>query len=310
MAGEILDAVEREYEKTREKNAAIANRNRLTALKIEGYKEIEDRLKELAPAIARAEFFDEDAVTAETLKKERSELEKKRAALLKKAGLNVSDLQTKFNCVYCKDTGYVKGLPCRCFNEKWKKYTFAELGIQPMTELTFENDTAPKSFALSKLYCKMREFTQMFPNTKTKNFLFTGTTGCGKTYLASIVAGELSKKGYNAVLITSMALNRLFFKMHTSRPSERPDYMGILTDCDLLVIDDLGAENLYTNVTGEYLYALISERHSYGKHTIITTNLTTNELIIRYGDRFFSRITEKGISSVVSFDETNMRAQK
>ena len=56
--------------------------------------------------------------------------------------------------------------------------------------------------------------------------------------------------------------------MHLSSFSERIDYLSALIDCDFLVIDDLGTENIYTNVTIECLLALVSERLAKKKHTI------------------------------------------
>ena len=49
--------------------------------------------------------------------------------------------------------------------------------------------------------------------------------------------------------------------------------------CDLLIIDDLGTEPTYKNVTKEYLYIVISERLKNNLNTIINTILGLNQIL-------------------------------
>ena len=59
---------------------------------------------------------------------------------------------------------------------------------------------------------------------------------------------------------------------------------------DLLIIDDLGTE-LTNQFVASQLFSLLNERHMSKKATIISTNLSLEELRNRYSDRIFSRIT-------------------
>lgn len=68
---------------------------------------------------------------------------------------------------------------------------------------------------------------------------------------------------------------------------EKLQYLEPLIDCDLLIIDDLGTEPLYRNVSGEYLYTIINERKITKKHTLISTNLSLDDILNRYGERIF-----------------------
>lgn len=61
-------------------------------------------------------------------------------------------------------------------------------------------------------------------------------------------------------------------------------------NCDLLIIDDLGTEMTNTFVASQ-LFSCLNERHLRQKATIISTNLSLEELRDRYSDRVFSRIT-------------------
>ena len=96
-------------------------------------------------------------------------------------------------------------------------------------------------------------------------------------------------------------------KYHTSFSSDRNLYLDIVNTCDFLVIDDLGAEPVLQNVTNEYLLGIITERLRQGKHTVVTTNLTPEEIQEKYNDRIFSRLTEKKFSRAVEFPEDNLR---
>ena len=58
-------------------------------------------------------------------------------------------------------------------------------------------------------------------------------------------------------------------------------------NCDLLIIDDLGTEMTNTFVASQ-LFSCLNERHLRQKATIISTNLSLEELRDRYSDRVFS----------------------
>ena len=63
-----------------------------------------------------------------------------------------------------------------------------------------------------------------------------------------------------------------------------------LYNCELLVIDDLGTERFNSFVASE-LFSCINERDNRKKSTIITTNLSLENLQSIYSERIFSRVT-------------------
>ena len=83
-----------------------------------------------------------------------------------------------------------------------------------------------------------------------------------------------------------------------------------MIDADLLVIDDLGTEPLYKNVTIEYLLSLISNRLENNKHFIITTNLSSAELIERYNERLISRLSDKTKNLHIPFKTKDFRTKR
>ena len=73
------------------------------------------------------------------------------------------------------------------------------------------------------------------------------------------------------------------------------------------MIDDLGTEPVLKNVTLEYLYLILNERLTSNKATVITTNLDLNGIINRYGERIYSRITNKSNTFVCRFTGADLR---
>ena len=64
---------------------------------------------------------------------------------------------------------------------------------------------------------------------------------------------------------------------------------GLIRDCELLIIDDLGTE-LNNSMTNMELFRCLDERLKRGQSTVISTNLSPNELRDTYADRIVSRI--------------------
>ncbi len=71
-------------------------------------------------------------------------------------------------------------------------------------------------------------------------------------------------------------------------------YNKELFDCDLLIIDDLGTE-YPTNVISSVFFSLLNGRNMAQKSTIISTNLSFEDVSNRYSDRSFSRIMQNYI---------------
>jgi hypothetical protein len=81
-------------------------------------------------------------------------------------------------------------------------------------------------------------------------------------------------------------------------------------DCDLLVIDDLGAESAsFTNLdkAREALFMILDTRMTACRPTIVTTNLTYEELVARYGSRISERLTAPQLAVLVGLVTPNLR---
>ena len=77
--------------------------------------------------------------------------------------------------------------------------------------------------------------------------------------------------------------------------------------CDLLIVDDLGTE-MPGQFTTAALYSLINDRILAGRPTIISTNLTSEEIAQRYNRQIASRL--RGSYNRVSFLGDDIRIVK
>lgn len=117
---------------------------------------------------------------------------------------------------------------------------------------------------------KARAYAKRFVETGGKldyGLLFFGKPDSGKTFLSCCIANEALDAG-KSVIMRSMP------QLLVQRDDSMLDR---LLRCDLLVIDDLGAERS-TSYGQEYVYAVVDGRYSSKKPMIVSTNLTREEL--------------------------------
>ena len=112
---------------------------------------------------------------------------------LKALGLPEDDLELKYRCPVCKDTGYVGDAParfCECFETRLRARRHEDGSMAGTDEQNFERfdlNRFPEEggqraqMALARRLCE--EYADRFPETRYRNLLLTGAGGLGKTYL-------------------------------------------------------------------------------------------------------------------------------
>ena len=75
----------------------------------------------------------------------------------------------------------------------------------------------------------------------------------------------------------------------------------------MLLLDDLGTEPVYQNITLEYLYQLIDTRQRAGLATFYSTNFTEEELRTHYNERIASRLLDVRSVDVIPFEGVDVR---
>lgn len=154
----------------------------------------------------------------------------------------------------------------------------------------------------ARAYIAQFNFKQEYP----RGLLMMGNVGCGKSHLAVAILRGVIGKGYSGLYYNSPDLMRdiraTFVK--DSEVSE-DDLLEEVTTTDLLVFDDVGAENV-TGFVLDRFYLIINERYEGCKPVIITTNLDVETMSNRLGKRILSRIWEM-CETFGPFPETDWR---
>lgn len=121
-----------------------------------------------------------------------------------------------------------------------------------------------------------------------QSLLLRGPTGTGKTHVSLAIARTAAEKGCSVVYGPAQQLLRQLENEHFGRMAG--DSAETLEACDLLILDDLGTE-FSSPFTVSCIYNIINGRMLAGRSTVVSTNLSQQELLARYGEQTTSRIT-------------------
>lgn len=208
------------------------------------------------------------------------------------------------HCPDCRDTGYVNGRRCHCFEQAAINLVYTQSNLKEILERenfsTFSFDyysaddinpaTGRSSLETAKdAVAKCHDFIDHFDSTFSNLYLY-GDTGIGKTFLSNCIAKELLDRGHSVIYFTAFQLFDILSKGVFKRDEEALLSHRNIFDCDLLIIDDLGTE-LSNSFTTSQLFLCINERILRQKSTIISTNLGMNQLADIYSERVLSRIS-------------------
>lgn len=246
-----------------------------------------------------------EASDTNDLHKQLNEISDKKKNLLISAGFAPDYLEPVYECINCQDTGYVNGEKCTCFKQAAINLLYKQSNIQHklqhenFNKLSFKwysKDYVDRTTGLTPLDNAKKvvnicmEYVKDFPCGD--NLLFYGDTGVGKTFLSNCIAKEILDNAHSVLYMTAIDLFEYFAKSMDSYDTsyEDKETCNQILDCDLLIIDDLGTElsNAFTN---SKLFYCINSRLIAKKSTIISTNLSLEELMRNYSERIFSRIT-------------------
>ena len=243
-----------------------------------------------------------------------SALREEKTALLKKYGYPEDYCDVKYECPLCSDTGYVGTTMCSCFKRKLVLLGYESSGIgalirrQSFDNLSFEyyKDSQESLSLMRQNYDIIFRYATSFSSNTTQNLLLMGGTGLGKTHLSSAMAKLIIDRGYD-VLYESAPNIFSDFETERFKRDEDDNRSQRYFDAELLIIDDLGVEST-TQYTLSCLYNIINTRINSGRPTVISTNLTPNDLIKRYTDRITSRLI--GEYMTLRFEGKDIRLQK
>ena len=234
------------------------------------------------------------------IKEEITDLRAKKYEMLVSHGYNPDYLNLHYNCPKCKDTGFIGIDKCSCFKSKLMKLYYKDSDLEEAVKTNnFKNFNinlysnhklnderyTPRKNIEDILEYITGEYLPNFKNSNT-NLLFYGNSGTGKTFLSWCIAKELLDKGFLVVYKTSDDLLRALKDIKFNNDT---DLENLLINCDLLIIDDLGSEQI-TDFSSTELFTLINKKILKNKKMLISTNLSLPLISKRYSERISSRI--------------------
>ena len=222
-------------------------------------------------------------------------------------------------CDRCGGVGYIGSQMCSCLQELCRQEQKKELTLLTCGDGSFRDfrlDYYPDTpipggnvtvrALMQKTYQDCRAYAENF-GADSQNLLFSGDTGLGKTFLSACIARTVADKGYSVVYESAVHLFDKMEKARFSADEEAERKTQSYTECDLLIVDDLGTEIAGQFVTTA-LYTLINDRLLSGKATIISTNLTSEDMNKRYSPQILSRL--RGSYRRVAFVGDDIRMLK
>ena len=311
----IREEYSRKYLEVQE--AASKRREEIHAILPE-VKEIDSQLSDMGLRIMQAALQSEDYQAALAEIEEQSHaLEQRRAEVLTRNGFPADYTAPRYECAACGDTGYIDYKMCDCMRKKLILAGYESSGIGTlMQSQSFENFSLDYYKADHMTYLLMqsnleraKEYAGSFHPAKSENLAMFGGTGLGKTHLSTAIAREVIEGGWDVVYVSCVDMFADYEAQRFGNSTGTPTGADLsrYTECDLLIIDDLGTE-LTNQFTTSCLYGLLNTRLNRHLPVILSTNLETDEFRKRYWDRITSRVL--GNFTVMPFKGTDIRRQK
>ncbi|MCR5357529.1 MAG: ATP-binding protein [Lachnospiraceae bacterium] len=294
------DEIMRAFENNRNVNRHLLTQRRDEVYdKIPEYKALDSKVADISLELGK-KLLDGDAGALVSLREEIKGITERKKELLVNGGFSADYLEPIYTCKECKDTGYVDGARCRCLKQAVIRHLYAQSNIENVLKkenfstLTYDLYDDTEIPVMEGIIESCKAFVRDF-DSEYANLLFYGGVGVGKTFLTNCIAKELLEQGHSVLYFTAFQLFDTLAKyaFRSGEVSENIDRVHEdIFDCDLLIIDDLGTELANSFVLSQ-LFLIINERDLRSRSTIISTNLSIEELSERYSERTFSRIYGK-----------------
>lgn len=295
-----LDAAQKELANRRKINLGLEEKRRgEISAKHPEYEKLEQSLAATMSDAVNTIINKSPIDRVEDIFKVNHAIRKQMDELLEIGGYPADYLDRIYTCNICKDTGNTGSEWCECLCRLTNELAAAELNANaPLDKCSFNNfdltrypdepdgelGSLREMMQMNFEYCK--RFAEDF-SERGSGILMIGDTGLGKTHLSLSIARTLIEKGFCVAYGSVPELVRRIQNEQFGRAEG--DTLSLVTDSDLLILDDLGSENS-TDWCVSMLYEIINTRQNRRLPLIINTNLDFEELTARYQDRLSSRM--------------------
>ncbi|MGN0679772.1 MAG: ATP-binding protein [Oscillospiraceae bacterium] len=284
-------------------NKQIADNRRVEIhTKLPRYSELECKLADTMTRIigALSERVDNSEELVQQAIKSNSLIQQEMTQLLVDNGYPADYLDPVYTCPKCKDKGNVDGKWCDCFKKILQTIAAENLNATSPLQLSdfdtfrldfYSDKVDPNTGATHRQIMQNNlneciSYAENF-NGKGKGLLMMGGTGLGKTHLSLAIANRVISRGFCVAYGSVPELIRKLDKEQFGKAEG--DTMSLLTECDLLILDDLGAENS-TDHAVSILYEIVNARQNRNAPMVINTNLDMDKIQTHYQDRLYSRL--------------------
>jgi DNA replication protein DnaC len=284
-----------------EENSALQQRRAEIEQKLPEVLDLERLIGKLCVELSMSALkaIDNREAYVKQLKERITDLRMRKTELLVSNGFSQDYLSIHYRCSKCKDTGYIGSTKCTCYRQKLVRLHYKDSELSEiLRENNFDNfnmdyysakriGEEPESPRknIEKILSKVLGFIKNFSSTKD-NLLFYGNSGTGKTYLSHCIAKELLDKGHFVVYRTA---EELIQNLRKIRFENNEALEQQLLDCDLLIIDDLGTEQI-NDFSKTELFNILNKRLLRQKKILVSTNYSLKELVSIYSERITSRL--------------------
>ncbi len=286
-------------------------------------REMQGTMSQLVAAALRK--GEDPAQAVRSIRAHNLDLQRQREVLLGAQGLPGDALDDKPACPLCRDTGWQGAKMCRCLRDLCAQEQIKELSkLLDLGEQSFDAfrldyysqtpwpsmGTSPRA-NMELVYEVCLNYAEKFGRFYFKNLFLSGAPGLGKTFLSACIARTVSEHGFSVVYDTAGNVFAQFetrkFQRDGDNAREARDETRRYLNCDLLILDDLGSE-LTTQFTQSALYELLNTRLVGEKCTVISSNLTLEDVSRRYAPQIASRL--EGEYHVLRFFGDDIRLLK
>ena len=180
----------------------------------------------------------------------------------------IKDEKLEFNYVACKykkkDIKQKEEIKSKFFEMPY------DIKMAKMSNIEINSTRAKIIKWINKFYDDFKSDKQ------TKGLYLSGSFGSGKTYILSALLNELSKLNYSCIIVYYPELLRSIKESFNS--DDYNERINEIKKCDLLLLDDIGAETTTSWNRDEILGTILQYRMDNKKDTFFTSNLNLKEL--------------------------------
>lgn len=290
------------YDKIRDdESKALKSRKEEISEKYPEIIELDNEIQKLSLKMALAVLKSSNSEkTLNEYKDSITDLRIKKCEMLVEKGYSPEYLTMHYHCQKCKDTGFIKNVKCSCYKDKLirlyykdselenviKSHNFNNFDLNLFSPHRIgEEKFSPRKNMENILGYVLNDYIPNFANHST-NLLFYGNAGSGKTYLSYCISKSILDKGFLVVYKTADEIVRNLRDIKFNNDSNME---SLLLECDLLIIDDLGAEHVNEFSITE-LFNILNKRILTNKKMIVSTNLTLSGITRQYNERIQSRL--------------------